>query len=55
VRSEFATKRMETNMRAQAVVRVSRKSGYALMLLSALLAVSLAVNGSIIVLAGGRL
>ena len=63
-RSEFATKRMETNMRAQVIVReerstvagwMSRKSGYAVMLLSALLGISLAVNASIIVLAGTRL
>jgi 4-hydroxybenzoate polyprenyltransferase len=55
---------METNMRAQVVVReerpavagwMSRKSGYAVMLLSALLGISLAVNASIIVLADIRL
>jgi 4-hydroxybenzoate polyprenyltransferase len=52
---------METNMRAQAVVReerpsvagwMSRKSRHAVMLLFALLGISLAVNASIIVLAG---
>lgn len=64
VRSDFATKRLEANMRAQAVVReqpsavagwMSRKSGYAVMLLSALLGISLAVNASIILLASSRL
>lgn len=50
-------------MRAQAVREerpaiagwTSRKSGYSVMLLAALLGISLAVNASIIVLAGTRL
>jgi hypothetical protein len=63
-RSQSATKRLEATMRAQTDVReqrpavagwMSRKSGYAVILLSALLGISLAVNTSIILLASSRL
>ena len=57
--SEVATKRTETDMRLLTVVHemrtaggMSRKSLRALMLISSLLAISLAVNVSIILFAG---